>query len=148
MVVNCDKYQVCTWKVNFIVWPMCDIPSSRTLQQPHDTLLVDWQSSTTTVKYALDSCLYISFESLSNFVTIHLDKSSYLVRVSWRRLVGVVGDVGGWTAQRATGEGGRGDGKDEHDCTHLVHYCTLSLWQIIVTNSQWSIQRLSRWVTN
>ena len=36
----------------------------------------------------------------------------------------------------------------------LVHYCTLSLsdiWvtrQIINTNSQWSIQRLSRWVTN
>ena len=36
----------------------------------------------------------------------------------------------------------------------LVHYCTLSLsdiWvtrQIIITNSQWSIQRLSRWVTN
>ena len=72
-------------------------PVTRTLQQPHDTLLVDWQSSTTTVKYALDSfsTLYISFESLSNFVTIHLDKSSYLVRVSWRRLVGVVGDVGG-----------------------------------------------------
>ena len=36
----------------------------------------------------------------------------------------------------------------------LVHYCTLSLsniWvtrQIIITNSKWSIQRLSRWVTN
>ena len=34
----------------------------------------------------------------------------------------------------------------------LVHYCTLSLsniWvtrQIIITNSKWSIQRLSRWV--
>ena len=36
----------------------------------------------------------------------------------------------------------------------IVHYCTLSLsdiWvtrQIIIKNSQWSIQRLSRWVTN
>ena len=36
----------------------------------------------------------------------------------------------------------------------VVHYCTLSLFdiwvtrQIIITNSQWSIQRLSRWVTN
>ena len=36
----------------------------------------------------------------------------------------------------------------------IVHYCTLSLsdiWvtrQIIITNSQWSIHRLSRWVTN
>ena len=38
----------------------------------------------------------------------------------------------------------------------VVHYCTLSvslsdIWvtrQIIITNSQWSIQRLSRWVTN
>ena len=39
-------------------------------------------------------------------------------------------------------------------CCQLVHYCTLPLsdiWvtrQIIITNSQWSIQRLSRWVTN
>ena len=36
----------------------------------------------------------------------------------------------------------------------VLHYCTLSLsdnWvsrQIITTDSQWSIQRLSRWVTN
>ena len=36
----------------------------------------------------------------------------------------------------------------------VVHYCTLSLSdirvsrQIIITNSQWSIQRLFRWVTN
>ena len=51
--------------------------------------------------------------------------------------------------------GGKGEEEGEDEVGgELVHYCTLSLsdiWvtrQIIITNSQWSIQRLSRWVTN